>query len=138
MLDNTGNKIDLNVMYSLRMWAERPYIYIYIYIIFLRRKKRENWTTNKRNMKYAKMEYNLNTNHTLNLSVIEKRYWALFSMPLCTFLHNLLNVLIEIASKMALQRNLTPTLVQLLQPNTECKHAAQYQPRKNPRQLQMP
>jgi hypothetical protein len=36
----------------------------------------------------------------------EERYWALFYMPLCTFLHNFLNVLAQILIKMLLQRML--------------------------------
>jgi hypothetical protein len=32
--------------------------------------------------------------------VTEERYWVLFYMPLHTFLHNLLNVLVQIANKM--------------------------------------
>jgi hypothetical protein len=40
----------------------------------------------------------------LNLLVPEERYWALFYMPLYTFLHNLLNVLVQIANKMGLQK----------------------------------
>jgi hypothetical protein len=39
------------------------YIYIYIYIISSLRNQRENTTTYKRNIKYAKIKYNLNTNH---------------------------------------------------------------------------
>jgi hypothetical protein len=39
----------------------------------------------------------------LNVSVTEKRYWALFYMPLYRFLHNLLHVLVQIANKMWLQ-----------------------------------
>jgi hypothetical protein len=31
----------------------------------------------------------------LNLSVTEERYWAPFYMPLYTFLHNLLNVVVK-------------------------------------------
>jgi hypothetical protein len=37
--------------------------------------------------------------------VTEERYWALFYMPLCTFIQNLLNVLVQIASKMGVQKN---------------------------------
>jgi hypothetical protein len=40
----------------------------------------------------------------LNLSVTEERYWALFYMPLYTFIHNLLIVLVQIANKMGLQK----------------------------------
>jgi hypothetical protein len=39
--------------------------------------------------------------------VTEKSYWALFCMPLYTFLHNLLNVLVQIANKMRWQFDLT-------------------------------
>jgi hypothetical protein len=35
----------------------------------------------------------------LNLLVTEERYWALFYMPLYTFIHNLLNVLVQIRSR---------------------------------------
>jgi hypothetical protein len=42
---------------------------------------------------------------TLNQLVTEKRYRALFYMPLYTFLHNLLNVLIQTAIKVGLQKN---------------------------------
>jgi hypothetical protein len=37
--------------------------------------------------------------------VTEERYWALFYMPLYTFIHNLLNVLVQIANKMGIQKN---------------------------------
>jgi hypothetical protein len=40
----------------------------------------------------------------LNLLVTEERYWAPFHMPLHTFLHNSLNVLVQIADKMGLQK----------------------------------
>jgi hypothetical protein len=40
----------------------------------------------------------------LNLLVTEERYWALFYMPPYTFEHNLLNVLVQIANKMGLQK----------------------------------
>jgi hypothetical protein len=36
--------------------------------------------------------------------VTEERYWALFYMPLYTFIHSLLNVLVQIANKMGLQK----------------------------------
>jgi hypothetical protein len=39
-----------------------------------------------------------------NLPVTEERYWALFYMPLYTFSHNLLNVVVQIANKMGLQK----------------------------------
>jgi hypothetical protein len=39
----------------------------------------------------------------LNLLVTEERYWTLFYMPQYKFLHNSLNVLIQIANKMGLQ-----------------------------------
>jgi hypothetical protein len=41
----------------------------------------------------------------LNLLVTEERYWALFYMPLYTFLHYLLNALVQIANKMGLKKN---------------------------------
>jgi hypothetical protein len=41
----------------------------------------------------------------LNLLVTEERYWALFYMPLYTFLHNLLDVLVQIANKTGLRKN---------------------------------
>jgi hypothetical protein len=41
----------------------------------------------------------------LNLLVTEESYRALFHMPLYTFLHNLLNVLVHIAVKIGLQKN---------------------------------
>jgi hypothetical protein len=40
----------------------------------------------------------------LNLLVTEERYWALFYMPLYTFLHNFLNLLAQIANKMGLHK----------------------------------
>jgi hypothetical protein len=40
----------------------------------------------------------------LNLLVTEERYWALFYIPLYMFIHNLLNVLVQIANKMGLQK----------------------------------
>jgi hypothetical protein len=40
----------------------------------------------------------------LNLSVREERCWALFYMPLYTFIHILLNVLVQIANKMRLRK----------------------------------
>jgi hypothetical protein len=40
----------------------------------------------------------------LDLLVTEEPYWALFYMPLYTFLHNLLNVLVQITNKMGLQK----------------------------------
>jgi hypothetical protein len=42
----------------------------------------------------------------LNLLCTEERYWALFYMPLYTFLHNLLNALVQIANKMGLQEKI--------------------------------
>jgi hypothetical protein len=39
----------------------------------------------------------------MNLLVTEERYWALFYMQLYTFLHNLLNVLAQIANNMGLK-----------------------------------
>jgi hypothetical protein len=41
-----------------------------------------------------------------NQLITEERYWALFDMPLYTFLHNLLNVLVQIANRMGLQKNI--------------------------------
>jgi hypothetical protein len=49
----------------------------------------------------------------LNLLVADERYWALFYTPLYTcihvymFLHNLPNVLVQIANKMGLQKKST-------------------------------
>jgi hypothetical protein len=40
----------------------------------------------------------------LNLLVTKERYWALFYMPMYTFLHKSLNVLVQIADKMGLQK----------------------------------
>jgi hypothetical protein len=40
----------------------------------------------------------------LNLTVTEERYWALSYRPLYTFLHSLLNVPVQIANKMGLQK----------------------------------
>jgi hypothetical protein len=40
----------------------------------------------------------------LNLLVTEERYWALFHMPLYTYLHCLLKVPVKIANKMGLQK----------------------------------
>jgi hypothetical protein len=40
----------------------------------------------------------------LNLLVTEERYWALFYVSLYTFMHNLLNVLVQIANKMGLKK----------------------------------
>jgi hypothetical protein len=40
----------------------------------------------------------------LNLLVTEDCYWALFYTPLQMFSHNLLNVLVQIANKMGLQK----------------------------------
>jgi hypothetical protein len=42
-------------------------------------------------------------NEALNLLVTEELYRALFYMPLYTFLHNFLNVLVQIANKMGFQ-----------------------------------
>jgi hypothetical protein len=42
--------------------------------------------------------YSQKPQELLNLLFTEERYWALFYMPLYTFLHNLLNVLVEIAN----------------------------------------
>jgi hypothetical protein len=41
----------------------------------------------------------------LNLLVTEEHYWALFYMPLYTFPHNFLNVLVQITNEMGLQKN---------------------------------
>jgi hypothetical protein len=48
----------------------------------------------------------LRPQEALNLLVTEECYWALLYMPLYTFLHNLLNVLIQIANKMGLQEKI--------------------------------
>jgi hypothetical protein len=40
----------------------------------------------------------------LNLLVTEERYWALFYMSMYTFIHSMLNVLVQIANKMGLQK----------------------------------
>jgi hypothetical protein len=40
----------------------------------------------------------------MNLLVTEERYWVPFYMPLYTFLQNLLNLLVHIASKIGLQK----------------------------------
>jgi hypothetical protein len=42
----------------------------------------------------------------LNLLITQDRYCARFYMPLYTFLHNLLNVLVQIANKMGLRRKI--------------------------------
>jgi hypothetical protein len=47
----------------------------------------------------------------LNLLDTEERYWALFYMPLYTSLHNLLNVLVQAANKMGLQKKTAPQLI---------------------------
>jgi hypothetical protein len=39
--------------------------------------------------------------------VTEERYRALFSMPLYTFIHSLLNVLVQIANEMGLQKTVS-------------------------------
>jgi hypothetical protein len=46
------------------------------------------------------------TPEALNLLVTEERCWTLFYMPLHTFLHSLLNALVQIANKMELQKNI--------------------------------
>jgi hypothetical protein len=43
---------------------------------------------------------------SLNLLVTEERYRALFYMPPYTFIRNLLYVLVQIANKMGLQKQL--------------------------------
>jgi hypothetical protein len=45
--------------------------------------------------------------------VTEECYWALFYMALHTFLHNLLNVLVQIANRMGLQKNIPCTVYML-------------------------
>jgi hypothetical protein len=37
--------------------------------------------------------------------ITEERYWALFYMPLYTFIHNLLNVLVQTANKIGIKKN---------------------------------
>jgi hypothetical protein len=46
--------------------------------------------------------YSRKPQEALSLLVTEERYWSLFYMPLCTFLHKLLNLLVQIANKMRL------------------------------------
>jgi hypothetical protein len=48
--------------------------------------------------------YSQEPQQALNLLVTEESYWALFYMPLYTFLHNLLNVLVQIANIIGLQK----------------------------------
>jgi hypothetical protein len=50
--------------------------------------------------------YSQKPQEALNLLVTEERYWALFYMPLYTFIHNLLNVLVQIANKMGFKKKL--------------------------------
>jgi hypothetical protein len=42
-----------------------------------------------------------------SLLVTEECYWALFNMPLYTFLHNFLNVQVQIANTIGLQKKIT-------------------------------
>jgi hypothetical protein len=44
---------------------------------------------------------------TFNLIPTEERYWALFYMPLYTFIRGLLNVLVQVANKMRLRKKKT-------------------------------
>jgi hypothetical protein len=53
-----------------------------------------------------KKTYSEKPQEALNLLVTEERCWALFYMSMYTFIHNLLNVLVQIANKMGLQKNL--------------------------------
>jgi hypothetical protein len=48
--------------------------------------------------------YSQKPQETLNLLVTEDCYWALFYMPLYMSLHNLLNVLVQIANKMGFKK----------------------------------
>jgi hypothetical protein len=50
------------------------------------------------------MQYSQQPQEALGLLVKEERCWALFYMPLYTFLHSLLNVLVQIANKIGLQK----------------------------------
>jgi hypothetical protein len=52
------------------------------------------------------MSYSQKPQEALNLLVTEERYWTLLHMPLHTFLHHLLNVLVQIANKMELQKEI--------------------------------
>jgi hypothetical protein len=50
------------------------------------------------------MSHSQKPQEALNPSVTEERYRALFHMPLYTSIHNLLDVLVQIANKMGLQK----------------------------------
>jgi hypothetical protein len=50
------------------------------------------------------MSYSQKPQEALNLLVTEERFRALFCIPLYTFLHNLLDALVQIANKMELQQ----------------------------------
>jgi hypothetical protein len=58
----------------------------------------------------------------MNLLVTEERYWALFYMPLYTFLHSLLNVLVQIANKMGLQNENNNTCSVSSSPNQHIRN----------------
>jgi hypothetical protein len=51
--------------------------------------------------------YSQKPQEALNLLVTEERYWALFYMPLYTFLHNLLNVPVPTANKMGFKKTIS-------------------------------
>jgi hypothetical protein len=51
------------------------------------------------------MSHSQKPQEALNPLVTEERYCALIYMSLYTFLHSLLNVLVQIANKMGLQKN---------------------------------
>jgi hypothetical protein len=55
---------------------------------------------------YIYVHYSQKPQEALNQLVTEECYRALFYMPLYTFLHNLLNVLVKIANKMGLQKKI--------------------------------
>jgi hypothetical protein len=50
------------------------------------------------------MSHSQKSQEALNLLVTEEGYWALFYMPLCKSLHNLLIVLVHIVNKMEWQK----------------------------------
>jgi hypothetical protein len=50
------------------------------------------------------MFYSQKPQEALDLLVTEERYWAVFYMPQYTFVHNLFNVLVEIANKMGFKK----------------------------------
>jgi hypothetical protein len=49
--------------------------------------------------------YSQKAQEALILFVTEERYWALFYMPLYTYLHNLPNVLVQTANQMSLEKH---------------------------------